>query len=78
MAKLIVSIDDELHRAFRIKCLQERKTMKEKISEYIEGELSEVLEMDGHTLKEFLGGKAEIEHGAFITLERAKKKYKIQ
>lgn len=78
MAKLIVSIDDGLHRAFRIKCLQEGRTMKEKIAEFIKTDLTGVLEMDERTLKEFLEGKAEIKRGEFITFEQAKKKYKTQ
>lgn len=38
MAKLIVTIEDELHQAFRITCLRERKTMREKITQFIEAD----------------------------------------
>lgn len=78
MAKLIVTIEDDLHQAFRIKCLRERKTMREKITRFIEAEVSGALEMSKETLEEFLAGKAEIEQGRFVTLEQAKKKYGLK
>ena len=79
MAKLIVSVDDKLHQAFRIKCLTERRSMKDKITEYIMNEVGEeALEIDQETLREFLAGKKEIERGKFITLSEAKKKFKIK
>jgi hypothetical protein len=77
MAKLIVSLDDKLHQAFRIKCLRERHTMKEKITEYIMDEVGEdVLKMDEKTFRRFLEGKQQIERGEFITLGEAKKRFK--
>lgn len=77
MAKLIVSLDDKLHQAFRIKCLRERQTMKERITRYIMGEVGEdVLKMDEKTFRQFLKGKQEIERGEFITLDEAKKRFK--
>lgn len=78
MAKLIVTIENELHQAFRITCLRERKTMREKITRFIEAEVGGVLEMNKETLAEFLAGKTEIEQGAFVTLEQAKKKYRLR
>jgi hypothetical protein len=79
MAKLIVSVDDTLHQAFRIKCLRENQTMKDKITQFIMNEVGEnVLEMDEETLREFLDGKREIDHGKFITISQAKKKFKIK
>ncbi len=78
MAKLIVSIEDGLHQAFRIKCLREHSTMKDKIAEFIKNDLGGILEVDEDTLQEFLAGKREIEQGDFMTLEGAKKKFKIK
>ena len=79
MAKLIVSVDDKLHQAFRIKCLRENQTMKDKITQFIMNEVGEnVLEMDEETLREFLDGKREIDRGKFITINQAKKKFKIK
>lgn len=78
MAKLIVTIEDELHQAFRITCLREHKTMREKIARFIEAEVSGVLEMNKETLEEFLTGKTEIEQGTFVTLKQAKKKYRLK
>lgn len=78
MAKLIVTIEDQLHRAFRIKCLQDHQTMREKIARFIEAELSEALEMNKETLEAFLSGKSEIARGEFLTLEQAKKKYRLK
>jgi hypothetical protein len=79
MAKLIVSVDDKLHQAFRIKCLTERRSMKDKITEYIMNEVGkQVLEMDKETLQAFLTGKKEIQRGEFITLSEAKNKFEIK
>jgi hypothetical protein len=77
MSKLIVSIDDKLHQAFRIKCLKEHRTMKDKLTEFISQEVGDLLEMDKKTLRKFLMGKEEIQKNNFITLEEAKKKFKI-
>ena len=78
MAKLIVAIDDDLHQAFRIKCFKERRTMKDKITEFLKNDLGGVLEMDKKTLEEHLAGQKEIKRGKYITLEQAKLKFKVK